>query len=66
MDDIPSTFKLNQEDKQSTLWQRLKDHLEEEIESLRKRNDRLEISEREADQIRGSIAALKNLLQKGQ
>lgn len=45
----------------SSAWRKLKEHIEERIAHLRKRNDG-DLTERETAHVRGQIFAMKNLL----
>lgn len=56
---------LNPGDRQSSVWKKLKAHMEERIESLRARNDRHH-DERKTAQLRCSIAELQHLISLGE
>ena len=51
---------LNYEDKHSALWLKLKQHIADELDVLRKRNDGLMDAEK-TSYLRGMIAAMKKL-----
>ena len=51
---------LSFEERQSSLWAKLKGHIEAEIDLLRRKNDGM-MDEATTANIRGRIAALKNL-----
>ena len=51
---------LNQQDRQSATWLRLKRHLEERLQKLRVKNDR-DLDERVTARLRGAIEELKHL-----
>lgn len=53
---------LNQADRDSGLWQRLKKHLEHRRDVLRKKNDSPLLDERATAEVRGRLAQLKELL----
>lgn len=56
------TFVLNQADRDSGLWQRLKQHLESERDLLRRKNDSPLLDDRTTAVTRGRIAQLNELL----
>lgn len=55
-------FTLNDLERASPVWLRIKAHIEEEMSLLRQRNDTPTLDERNTALIRGEIAALKKLL----
>lgn len=55
-------FTLNDLEIRTPLWMRLREHLEAEIASLRKKNDDPALDERKTALMRGEIAALRKLL----
>lgn len=58
----PEKFELNTSDRNSITWQKLSDHFEESIATLREKNDSLGNDERETLKIRAEIALYKSLL----
>jgi hypothetical protein len=54
-------FELSESDKAQGLWLRLKAHMEEQLDDLRKRNDALQ-PEHYTASIRGEIRAIKRLI----
>lgn len=54
-------MKLTHEERHSALWMKLKEHLTQEIDRLRRKNDG-ELDEVTTSSIRGEIRALKKLV----
>lgn len=52
---------LNEADLQTAVWLKLKKHLEERLESLRRKNDS-DATETKTSKVRGRIAEVKELL----
>lgn len=61
--DVP--FTLNQGEKLSPLWARLRNHLEDELTSARKRNDNPKLSADDTAALRGEIKQLKAFIALG-
>lgn len=57
-------FQLAESEKQSALWGRFSQHLEERLAYLRSENDR-EVSETKTAALRGQIAEIKRLIELG-
>lgn len=57
----PSDFKLTEQEKNSALWHRLKEHIEARIDKHRATNDKTQTPEA-TEKLRGRIAELKDLL----
>jgi len=52
---------LTLEERHSALWKKLNEHLQSEIDRLRRKNDSNSLSESETSFIRGQIRALKDV-----
>lgn len=59
MSDIPESFELTDGERAHPLWQRLKGHLETQLQSKRAQNDSAKLTEAETAALRGHIACLK-------
>lgn len=60
--DPPEKFELNTSDKNSITWQKLSNHFEKSIATLREKNDSIGNDDRETLKIRTEIALYKSLL----
>lgn len=54
-------MKLTEAEKQSALWEKLKAHFDERLQSFRKQNDQ-DLNERQTAEIRGRIKELKYVI----
>lgn len=52
---------LNHDERHSALWMKLNEHLQSEIDRLRKKNDSNSLSELDTAHLRGQIRALKDV-----
>lgn len=55
-------FTINELERLSPLWQRIRLHLTDELDALRSKNDSPTLDDRQTALIRGEITALKKLL----
>ena len=58
-------FALTDNDRASSLWQRLRAHLEDRLSQSRSRNDNEALTEQETAALRGRIRLLKSLIALG-
>ncbi len=59
-------FELTSNDKVSSLWLRLRAHLEDRLADARRRNDQPELPEQQTAVLRGEIRSLKRLIALGE
>jgi hypothetical protein len=62
---VEERFKLEEHEIASPVWQKLKKHYETRIDTLRKVNDRSDLSETDTAKLRGQIAEIKAMLSAG-